>query len=476
MPRVGTHRIKAEDLLITRVGFAQAMGEVQLPRVVEQLADFTVVPIAARAASGLASFALSHGREFYPSCGPLPALTCASIGERIHLEAAPTTMREADGIRTLRNPRAAPPSEPFGEARARILNQRGFDAALSEIARWPGYGETPLRTLPGLAARLGVAALHYKDEAGRFGLKSFKALGGAYAVFRVLKKAIEARDGSGSVTSSQLIAGTLRELVSAVTVTCATDGNHGRAVAWGARLFGCRCVVYVHETVSAGRCAAIAQYGADVIRVPGNYDDSVRYAAAEAQKNGWTVVSDTTYEGYREIPIDVMHGYGVMSREIVRQVRDDPPTHVVVQAGVGALAASVCAAFWIAWGARRPRMIVVEPTRADCYFRSGSAGRPVVVTGSLDTVMAGLACGEVSPLAWEIVDAGADAYATVDDRFALDAMRALAHPAARRSRDRCRGNRRERPRVHPGDRRAGCHAAGARTRHEFTGAALRQRR
>ncbi len=127
----------------------------------------------------------------------------------------------------------------------------------------------------------------------------------------------------------------------AVTVTCATDGNHGRSVAWGARLFGCRCVIYVHESVSEGRCAAIAQYGAEVIRVPGNYDDSVRHAADEARRNGWTVVSDTTYEGYREIPIDVMHGYGVMAREIVRALGNEPPTHVFVQAGVGALAASV---------------------------------------------------------------------------------------------------------------------------------------
>ena len=166
-----------------------------------------------------------------------------------------------------------------------------------------------------------------------------------------------------------------------------------------------------------------------MIRVPGNYDDSVRHAADEARRNGWTVVSDTTYEGYREIPIDVMHGYGVMAREIVRALADEPPTHVFVQAGVGALAASVCAAFWLAWEARRPELVIVEPTQADCHFQSGVAGRPIAVTGDLDTVMAGLACGEVSPLAWEIVDAGANAYVVVDDRFALDAMRALAAPA-----------------------------------------------
>jgi diaminopropionate ammonia-lyase len=211
-------------------------------------------------------------------------------------------------------------------------------------------------------------------------------------------------------------------------VTCATDGNHGRSVAWGAQLFGCRCVIYIHATVSEGRRAAIARYGAEVIRVPGNYDDSVRHADAQAQAHGWTVVSDTTYEGYRDIPIDVMHGYGVMSREVVAQLGGEPPTHVFVQAGVGAFAASVAAVFWQAWGPRRPRLVVVEPLRADCHLQSALAGHPVAVTGDLDTVMAGLACGEVSPAAWEIVSTAADAFVAVDDRYALDGVRAFATP------------------------------------------------
>ena len=235
-------------------------------------------------------------------------------------------------------------------------------------------------------------------------------------------------NGGQPVPARALVAGAYHALAEPITVTCATDGNHGRAVAWGAQLFGCRCVVFVHEEVSAARRAAIAQYGAEVIEVPGNYDDSVRHAAAAAERNGWTVVSDTTWEGYREIPIDVMHGYGVMAREILDQMASEPPTHVIVQAGVGGLAAAICAAFWIGWGERRPQLVVVEPIRADCYFQSAKAGAPVAVAGALDTVMAGLACGEVSPLAWEILKSGADAFAVVDDRYALDAMRALARP------------------------------------------------
>ncbi len=339
------------------------------------------------------------------------------------------TVVNADGVRVYPNPRAAERDEPYGAERASILDEAGFAAAEREISSWPGYAPTPLHRLPGLAARLGLAELRYKDEGGRFGLKSFKALGGAYAVFRLLKAKIEARDAARPVTSARVIAGDWRDIVSQVTVTCATDGNHGRSVAWGAQLFGCRCVIYIHQGVSEGRRAAIARYGAEVIRVAGNYDDSVRHAAAQAQQNGWTVVSDTTYEGYRDIPVDVMHGYGVMAREIARQYEGaEPPTHVFVQAGVGALAASVCASFWLDWGERRPALVVVEPDHADCFFQSALAGRPVAVEGDLDTVMAGLACGEVSPLAWEIVRAGANAFVVIDDRFALDGVRAFAGP------------------------------------------------
>lgn len=314
-------------------------------------------------------------------------------------------------IRVLVNPRAAARNEPYGALRAAVLNAAGFAAAEREIASWPGYAPTPLVALPGTAAQLGIAKLWYKDERGRFGLKSFKALGGAYAVRRVLERnpGVPPQD---------------------ITVTCATDGNHGRSVAWGAQLFGCKCTIFIHETVSEGRGAAIARYGADVVRVKGNYDDAVRHAAASAARNGWFVVSDTSYEGYRDVPTDVMHGYGVMAGEIGAQLGDSIPTHAIVQAGVGALAAAMCASFWLRWAERRPQFVIVEPTRADCFYRSIAAGRPVAVTGDLDTVMAGLACGEVSELGWEILKTGIDALMAIDDRWALEGVRAFAHPAA----------------------------------------------
>jgi diaminopropionate ammonia-lyase len=309
-------------------------------------------------------------------------------------------------VRLVVNPRAARRDAAYGAA---ALSADGFAAAEREIASWPGYAPTPLVRLDGRARDLGLAALWYKDERGRFGLKSFKALGGAYAVRRVLER--QARPA--------------RE----VTVTCATDGNHGRSVAWGARLFGCNCVIFIHATVSEGRAEAIRRYGADVVRVQGNYDDAVRHAANEAARHGWFVVSDTSYAGYRDVPVDVMHGYGVMAAEIVRQLpANEVPTHVFVQVGVGALAAAMCASFWLKWGARRPQFVAVEPDRADCLVRSIAAGRPVAVHGDLDTVMAGLACGEVSELAWEVLREGADAALAVADDYALAAVRAFANP------------------------------------------------
>lgn len=313
-------------------------------------------------------------------------------------------MRE---VRMLLNRRAAARGQAYPMSAP--LTAAGFAKAVREIRSWPGYAPTPLVVLPALADALGLAAIRYKDERGRFGLKSFKALGGAYAVRRVL-----ARQNRPAAE---------------VTVTCATDGNHGRSVAWGAQLFGCRCVIFVHATVSEGRAEAIRRYGAEVRRVKGNYDDAVRHAAGEAGRHGWYVVSDTSYEGYRDVPLDVMHGYGVMAEESMAQwPAGGAPTHIFVQAGVGALAAAICASFWLRWRKRRPRFVIVEPVRADCIYRSLEAGRPAAVHGGLETVMAGLACGEVSQLAWEVLATGADAAVAIDDAFALDAVRRLASP------------------------------------------------
>ena len=309
-----------------------------------------------------------------------------------------------------------------------MLSLAALAQARAEIGAWPGYAPTPLWNLSGLAAQAGLGAIRYKDEAGRFGLGSFKALGGAYAVLRLLQRvlAMQGVPAQGLAGAAELAAGTQRARTSGVTVTCATDGNHGRAVAWGARTFGCRSVVYLHEHVSAGREKAIAALGAEIRRTPGTYDDSVRQAAADAKRQGWHVVSDTSYPGYADVPREVMQGYGVLVAEALDQLGAETLTHVFVQGGVGGLAAAVCATLWERLGPRRPRLVVVEPERADCLFQSAVHGEPTPVKGALDTVMAGLACGEVSLAAWEVLAPGADDFLAIPDEAALDTMRLLA--------------------------------------------------
>jgi diaminopropionate ammonia-lyase len=326
----------------------------------------------------------------------------------------------------LTNPRFKS-NEPYGDHRSTLLSAQALEQARAVITTWGGYAPTPLCELPGLARDANVASIHYKDEGGRFGLGSFKSLGGAYAVARLLCSELGQRLGR-SVSHAELQTDPALRLASAdITVTCATDGNHGRSVAWGAQMLGCRCVIYIHATVSEGRKEAIARYGAQVVRTAGNYDDSVQQADHEARANGWFVISDTSYPGYMDIPRDVMQGYQLMVHEAVSAL-PQWPTHVFVQAGVGGLAAAVCAYFWERNTQQRPVFVVVEPERADCLLQSARAGAVVAVRGDLDTLMAGLACGEVSLLAWDFLATGANAFCSIPDQAAVDAMRLLAHP------------------------------------------------
>ena len=316
----------------------------------------------------------------------------------------------------------SPPPECAG-----ALRPEECAAALKEIEQWSGYRPTPLRTLPGMARALGVAELLYKDESDRFGLGSFKALGGAYAVHRYLARELADRGVAASLSVSELVTGKYADVVSTLTVTCATDGNHGRSVAWGAKMFGCACVVFIHAHVSRAREEAIASYGARVVRITGNYDDSLQRAAEDAGTHNWHVISDTSYPGYTTVPREVMAGYTVMVDEAIRALpAAQPPTHVFAQGGVGGLAAAVCAPLWWKYGASRPQLFIVEPENAACLYASAAAGKRVHVGGSLDTVMAGLSCGEPSLIAWPLLSAGTHYFMCIDDDAALATMRRLA--------------------------------------------------
>lgn len=317
------------------------------------------------------------------------------------------------------------PKGPYPDAFRPVLSLAAEREALATITAWKGYAETPLVRLDALAKETGVSRIVYKQEAGRFGLGSFKALGGAYAVFRLLAALIAEKTGA-KPAPDDILSGRHAGIVSAVTVTCATDGNHGRSVAWGARMFGCKAVIFIHETVSKGREEAIAAYGAEVVRTKGNYDDSVREAARTAAERGWHVVSDTSYPGYTDVPRNVMQGYSVMAEEAERQLGGLRPTHIFIQGGVGGLTAAVTAHFWERFGADAPAVVVVEPETAACLLESAVAGQPTAVGGDLDTIMAGLACGEPSIIAWPILEAGVSAFMAIPDAAAAETMRLLA--------------------------------------------------
>ena len=312
----------------------------------------------------------------------------------------------------------------YGNQRKAILSVDKGKQAMETIASWPNYQVTDLHRLTGMAEQANIDQIYYKDESSRFGLKSFKALGGAYAVTKFLKQHLGQLNGE-EPTMAQLLSGHYQEQLKDVVVSCATDGNHGRSVAWGAQMFGCQCIIYIHRDVSAGRQLAMETYAAQVIRITGNYDESVRQAAADAELYGREIISDTSYEGYTEVPANVALGYTVMLSETVEQLNGEIPTHVFIQAGVGGLAAAVCGYFWDLWGEQRPRFVVVEPEAANCLQESAKVGQLTVVDGDLDTLMAGLACGEVSHIAWDVLEQGADDFITLSENAVAPCMQAL---------------------------------------------------
>jgi diaminopropionate ammonia-lyase len=206
----------------------------------------------------------------------------------------------------------------------------------------------------------------------------------------------------------------------------ASSGNHGRSVALGAKSVGAPCTIFLPKFTSAEKEAAIRAHGAKVIRVDGDYEAAVARCRLESEEKDWVIISDTSWEGYRSVPLDVMRGYTQLADEIVRAWKAGP-THMFVQAGVGGLAAALIGHLWAVL-AQRPAFVVVEPQSADCWFQSNRAGRPVLASGNADTVMGGLACREISPLTWPVVGLGADWFMTIEEDEVMPARRLFAHP------------------------------------------------
>jgi diaminopropionate ammonia-lyase len=302
---------------------------------------------------------------------------------------------------------------------------RGFHRQL------PGYHMSPLKSLTNLAEKFDLGGIWVKDESARLDLQSFKVLGGSYAIYRLIQKRLGLEDQE--LSFADLTNGTFREKLGDITFAAATDGNHGRGVAWSATQIGFKSVIYVHKLTSQGRIQAIESSGARVVVVDGNYDDAVRQVYQDAQRNGWEVVSDTAWEGYEDIPKWVMQGYTTMLSETQEQLAAQgptQPTHIFVQAGVGSLAAATIGFYSKLFGTEGIRTCVIEPTKAACLYRSAQAedGQPHNVEGDLNTIMAGLACGEPNPIAWQILKRHAGYFAICPDYVAAMGMRVYGVP------------------------------------------------
>ncbi|MCD1126652.1 diaminopropionate ammonia-lyase [Jinshanibacter sp. LJY008] len=294
----------------------------------------------------------------------------------------------------------------------------------------PGYAPTPLYNLPALSEKLRVKSIYLKDESQRFGLKAFKVLGGAYAMARHIAEKLN-KDIS-ELPFDVMTSDEVRKILKEVTFATTTDGNHGRGVAWMARQLKQKSVVYMPKGSSPERLAAIRNEGATAEIVNMNYDDAVRMTAEQAEKYGWIVVQDTAWEGYEKIPLWIMQGYGSLMLESLEQLHQVPPTHVFVQAGVGSFAGMAQGMLTAAYGKNRPKVIVAEALIADCLYRSAQSqkGDAIPVGGDLQTVMAGLACGEANSIGWDLLRDYADGFASCPDFVATHGMRILGNPLA----------------------------------------------
>ncbi len=310
-----------------------------------------------------------------------------------------------------------------------MMEANEMEKTLAFHRSFPQYAETPLVRLDALAKRLGVKGVYIKDESFRFGLNAFKVLGGSYAIAKYIAN-LTSRDVS-EMSYERLTSKALRDEIGRITFFTATDGNHGRGVAWAANKLGQKAVVYMPKGSSTTRLENILAEGAEASIIGGNYDDAVRLAALESAKlPGSVVVQDTAWDGYEEIPGWIMQGYGTMAAEADRQLEayGAAPTHLFVQAGVGSLAGAVTGYFAAKYGSECPNVTVVEPDAADCLFKSAEAKDYRVVGGDMNTIMAGLACGEPNTISWEILKNHVSFFASCPDWVAAKGMRVLSSP------------------------------------------------
>ncbi len=295
---------------------------------------------------------------------------------------------------------------------------------------FPEYAQTPLHKLDSLAKFLGVGQLYVKDESMRFGLNSFKGLGGSYAVGNIIAERLG--HDLGELDYEKLISEEIQRKLGKLTFVSATDGNHGRGLAWAASKLKQRAIIYLPKGSAPERVENIRKLGAEASVTEWNYDDTVRMASRKAEENGWILTQDTAWEGYETIPLWIMQGYTTMGLEICEQLKGEKPTHIFLQAGVGAMAGAMTGFFSSMYGndRNRPKIVIVEPEKAACLFRTARAndGCLHTVGGDLDSIMAGLNCGEPCTIGWNILKQYCDHFVVCPDHVAADGMRILGNP------------------------------------------------
>ena len=306
-----------------------------------------------------------------------------------------------------------------------VKKVRGFHES------FPQYKRTPLAELNNLAEYLGVNRIWIKDESYRFGLNAFKVLGGSYAIGKYLAQRLDM--DISELSFEKLRSKEVREKLGVITFVTATDGNHGRGIAWAANQLGHKSVVFMPKGSSQIRLENIRKEGAEATITDLNYDDAVRLADKYAKDHGGVMVQDSSWEGYTEIPTWIMQGYATIMNEALEQIREsgeDKPTHVFLQAGVGSFAGSMLGSLVGKFGENWPITAIVEPDKAACIYKSAKAkdGKPHAVTGFMPTIMAGLACGEPSIVSFGILRDYSDMYISCADYFTAKGMRVLGNP------------------------------------------------
>jgi len=288
------------------------------------------------------------------------------------------------------------------------------------------YEPTPLVRLKKMAEFLALSEVFVKDESFRFGLNSFKVLGGSYAIGKYLAQKLgkDITEMPCEILKSEEVKKELGDL----TFVTTTDGNHGRGVAWMAKQLGCRAIIYMPKGSTQNRVNHITEMGAEVNVTEWNYDETVRYTSEQAEKNGWEIIQDTAWEGYEDVPKWIMQGYSTIAQETIEQMKGIRPTHVFLQAGVGAFASVIASIFVSIFEKKPPKIIIVEPEKANCFYKSAEAGKIQSVTGELNTIMAGLACGVPNPMGYEILKSCTDVFVSVPDWVTARGMRVLGNP------------------------------------------------